>query len=262
MAASANPSPGGHSNASNGNNNGGKSNGGGKANANSAGGASATENSVAGPTQAALRHNPGLSLDWTLEEQSVLEDLLAKYASDSNIVRYAKIAQALRDKTARDVALRCRWMSKKESGKRRKDDNSRKSKDKKQEKVTDSLPRSSQVANRSNGPPYAQSMMSMDSDDGISFEAIGGAAGQLLEQNAQALDQISANFSACKVLCSFNIIHENLNLFCQARSNILSILNDASDMPEIMKQMPPLPVKLNDDLANSVLSRTFLPKRP
>lgn len=30
--------------------------------------------------------------------------------------------------------------------------------------------------------------------------AIGGAAGQLLEQNAQALDQISANFSACKVL--------------------------------------------------------------
>ncbi|KAL3649236.1 hypothetical protein CASFOL_005639 [Castilleja foliolosa] len=257
MAASANPSPRGHSNTSNGNNNGGKSNGGGKAKANSSAGASATENSAAGSTQTALRHNPGLSLDWSPEEQSVLEDLLEKsapvYASESNIVRYAKISQALRDKTVRDVALRCRWMSKKESGKRRKDDNSRKSKDKK-EKVTDSFPRSSQAANRSDGPPYAQSMTSMDSDDGISFKDIGGAAGQLLEQNAQALDQISANFSACK-------IHENLNLFCQARNNILSILNDASDMPEIMKQMPPLPVKLNDDLANSVLSRTFPPKR-
>ncbi|KAL0389200.1 UNVERIFIED_CONTAM: hypothetical protein Scaly_0277100 [Sesamum calycinum] len=82
----------------------------------------------------------------------------------------------------------------------------------------------------------------------------GGAAGQLLEQNAHALDQISANFSAFK-------IHENIDLFCQARNNILSILNDFSDLPEIMKQMPPLPVKLNEELANSILPRTSLPKK-
>ncbi|KAL6563543.1 hypothetical protein OROGR_002502 [Orobanche gracilis] len=56
------------------------------------------------------------------------------------------------------------------------------------------------------------------------------------------------------------MIHENINLFCQARSNIHSILNDSSDMPEIMKQMPPLPVKLNDELANSILPRSFLLK--
>lgn len=31
------------------------------------------------------------------------------------------------------------------------------------------------------------------------FAAIGGPAGQLLEQNAQALDQISANFAIFKV---------------------------------------------------------------
>lgn len=33
----------------------------------------------------------------------------------------------------------------------------------------------------------------------LSFAAIGGATGQLLEQNAQALDQISANFGGFKV---------------------------------------------------------------
>ncbi|XP_051141630.1 uncharacterized protein LOC127258721 [Andrographis paniculata] len=248
MAASANPS-GVHSN---GNANNGNSNGAAQENANG-GSVSATENSVAGPNQTSLRHNPGLSLDWTPEEQSTLEDLLAKYASEPSIVRYAKIAQALKDKTVRDVAFRCRWMNKKENGKRRKDDhNSRKSKDKK-EKVIDSLPKSSQVASRANNPPYVQSMMSLDSDDGISYKAIGGATGQLLEQNAHALDQISANFSAFK-------IHENIDLFCQARSNILSILNDFNDLPEIMKQMPPLPVKLNEELANSILPRP-LPKK-
>ncbi|KAI3450159.1 hypothetical protein Pfo_006824 [Paulownia fortunei] len=273
MAASANPS-GVHSN---GNNNNGNSNSGVLENANG-GSLSATENSLAGPTQTALRHNPGLSLDWTPEEQSTLEDLLTKYASETNIVRYAKIAQALKDKTVRDVALRCRWMNKKENGKRRKDDhNSRKNKDKK-EKVIDSLPKSSQVANRSNGPPYVQSMM-MDSDDGISYKAIGGATGQLLEQNAHALDQISANFSAFKfallttghtasalpmILMGYFIcmqIHENIDLFCQARTNILSILNDFNDLPEIMKQMPPLPVRLNEELASSILLRTPMAKK-
>jgi len=245
MAASANPS-------GNNNNQEGSSNGNGAAN----NGISVPENSVVGPTQAALRHNPGLSVEWTPDEQTLLEDLLAKYASESNIVRYAKIAMQLKDKTVRDVALRCRWMNKKENGKRRKDDHNsaRKSKDKK-EKVTDPMAKSSShVTNRSNGPPYAQSMISMDSDDGISFQAIGGATGQLLEQNAQALDQISANFSSFKV-------HENLNLFCQARNNILTILNDMNDMPEIMKQMPPLPVKLNDELATSVLGPSSLHKK-
>ncbi|XP_073145160.1 uncharacterized protein [Henckelia pumila] len=255
MAASATPS-GGQSDNNNGNTNGGNRSGGGKENANgdavksNGGGLSVTENSAVGPAQTTLRHNPGISLDWTPEEQSTLEDLLAKYASESSqstIVLYAKIAQALQEKTVRDVALRCRWMNKKENGKRRKDDqnSSKKNKDKK-EKITDSLPKSSQVPNRSNDPPYVSSMMSMDSDDGISYKMIGGSSGHLLEQSAQALDQISSNFASFK-------IHENINLFCQARKNIMSILEDRSDMPEVMKQMPPLPVKLNDDLAKSIL---------
>lgn len=211
------------------------------------------KSAAVGPTQAAIRHSP--VINWTPEEQALLEELLTKYASETNVVRYAKIAMMLKDKTVRDVALRCRWMHKKENGKRRKDDHNsaRKNKEKK-EKASDPMAKAtSQNANRSNGPPYAHSVMPVDVDDGISFKAIGGVAGQLLEQNAQALDQISANFAAFK-------IHENLNLFHQARSNILTILNDMNDIPEIMKQMPPLPVKLHDELANNVLGQPSFQK--
>ncbi|THG19920.1 hypothetical protein TEA_011265 [Camellia sinensis var. sinensis] len=337
MAASANPSG---NNSNNNNDQEGSS-----ANANGAtnnGSSVPHDNSPVGPTQAALRHNPGLSVEWTPDEQYLLEDLLNKYSSERNIVRYAKIAMQLKDKTVRDVALRCRWMNakltnacssgtlffisiscflrfpvcdtlalsgppwpllssspvdrgslchvqgrllplvlprstpafpvshctgfltldkeawweqKKENGKRRKEDHNsaRKNKDKK-EKITDPMAKSaSHVTNRSNGPPYAQSVISMDSDDGISYKAIGGVKGELLEQNGQALEQISANFASLR-------IHENINLFCQTQNNILTILNDMNDMPEIMKQMPPLPVKLNEELANSILPPPSLQK--
>ncbi|VVA96831.1 unnamed protein product [Arabis nemorensis] len=209
-------------------------------------GGGATDNSQ---TISALRHNPGISVDWTHEEQSLLEDLLAKYSSESTIVRYAKIAMKMKDKTVRDVALRCRWMTRKENGKRRKEDHSsRKSKEKK-EKTTDSSAKSSSHLNvHPNGPPYAPPMMPIDTDDGISYKAIGGVSGDLLEQNAQMFNQVTSNFSAFQ-------IHENVNILCKARDNILAILNDLNDMPEVMKQMPPLPVKVNEELANSILPR-------
>ncbi|KAL7172942.1 hypothetical protein ACSBR2_032416 [Camellia fascicularis] len=194
MAASANPS---------GNNNNNNNQEGSSGNANGAtnnGSSVPHDNSPVGPTQAVLRHNPGLSVEWTPDEQYLLEDLLNKYSSERNIMRYAKIAMQLKDKTVRDVALRCRWMNKKENGKRRKEDHNsaRKNKDKK-EKITDPMAKSaSHVTNRSNGPPYAQSVISMDSDDGISYKAIGGVKGELLEQNGQALEQISANFASLR----------------------------------------------------------------
>lgn len=34
-----------------------------------------------------------------------------RYADEPSIMRYIKIAATLRDKTVRDVALRCRWMT-------------------------------------------------------------------------------------------------------------------------------------------------------
>ncbi|KAF5207068.1 Histone h2a deubiquitinase [Thalictrum thalictroides] len=205
-----------------------------------------SSSSVVGPVQS-MKHNPGLSVKWTPEEQSILDDGLIKYASETPMVRYARIALLLNDKTVRDVALRCRWMT--ESGKRRKEDVSRKNKDKKEKIIDPSAKSSGHLAVRPNVLPYAPPVIPLDNDDGITYKAIGGPTGHLLEQNAQIFDQISANFTTLQ-------IHENINLFCQTRDNILTIMNDLNDMPGIMKQMPALPVKVNEELANSILPRT------
>ncbi|MBA0583313.1 hypothetical protein Gorai_014177, partial [Gossypium raimondii] len=164
---------------------------------NSGGNTSTAAAAVSADTQSALRHNPGISLDWTPEEQTMLEDLLVKYTSDSTIVRYAKIAMQLKDKTVREVALRCRWMTKKENGKRRKEDHSaRKNKDRREKGTDTSAKPTPHLTTRPNGPSYALPMIPMDNDDGILCEAIGGVTGELFEQNAQMFNQISANFAA------------------------------------------------------------------
>ncbi|CAK9324495.1 unnamed protein product [Citrullus colocynthis] len=176
----------------------------------------------------AMKHNPGISTDWTSDEQVTLEEGLKKYAAESSVIRYAKIAMQLPNKTVRDVALRCRWMN---------------------ERVSDPSMKSAQVAARPNVPPYGMPMIPMDNDDGVSYKAIGGTTGELLEQNAHAMNQISSN------LASFQI-QDNISLFCQTRDNILKIMNDLNEMPEVMKQMPPLPVKVNEELANTILPPT------
>lgn len=206
-----------------------------------------TGGAVNSKTLSSLRHDPGISVEWSPDEQFILDDLLSKYASESNLVRYAKIAMKLKDKTVRDVAMRCRWMTKKENGKRRKEDHSaRKNKDRKEKATDSSTKSSSHLTTRPNGPSYAPPMIPIDNDDGVSYKDIGGATGELLEKNAQILNQISSNFAGFQ-------IHDNINLLCQSRENILALLNDLNDMPETMKQMPLLPVKLNEELASNIL---------
>ncbi|XP_011091621.1 uncharacterized protein LOC105172002 [Sesamum indicum] len=194
-----------------------------------------------------FQHQQTISMDWTPEEQTILEEGLAKYASESNIIRYAKIAVQLKNKTVRDVALRCRWMTKKEISKRRKEDfSARKCKDRK-EKVVDSLAKPSRLSIQS-GFSHAPGMVSNCNDDTISYNDIAGITRQLLQQNAWAFKQISANLATHQ-------IHENIGLLSQARDNILKILTNLNDMGPTMKKMPPLP-KLNEELANSILPPT------
>lgn len=197
-----------------------------------------------------FQHQQTISMDWTPEEQVLLEEGLAKYATESNIIRYAKIAVQLKNKTVRDVALRCRWMTKKEISKRRKEDfNARKSKDRK-EKFIESSAKPSRLSIQS-GPSQAPGMVANCNDDNISYNDINGATRQLLQQNAWVFKQISTNLSTHQM-------HENIGLLSQARDNIFKILTNMNDMGPTMKRMPPLP-KLNEELANSILPPSTFP---
>ncbi|XP_020110060.1 facilitated trehalose transporter Tret1 isoform X2 [Ananas comosus] len=176
----------------------------------------------------ALKHDPGLAMEWSAEEQIALERALNEHATETSILRYAKIALKFENKTVRDVALRCRWMS---------------------EKVADpSAQPSANLARRPNVPPYPLPIPLIDDDD-VSYQAIGGSTGELLELNAQALSQISTNLNNLQ-------IQENIFLLSQTRDNLLRVLNEIDDVPGSLNQMPWLPVKINEDLANTILPTT------
>ncbi|KAL9248687.1 hypothetical protein AKJ16_DCAP03155 [Drosera capensis] len=135
-------------------------------NGNSAAGQVKRDNSAVG---AKMKHNPGIATEWSADEQAILDDGMKRYASEASILRYAKIAMQLPKKTVRDVALRCRWMNKKEISKRRKDESWRKNKDKR-EKVTDPSSKSSQPASRPTMHTYSLLSLSSDNDDDISYK--------------------------------------------------------------------------------------------
>eukprot|EP00252_Welwitschia_mirabilis_P023694 TRINITY_DN6769_c0_g1_i1.p1 TRINITY_DN6769_c0_g1~~TRINITY_DN6769_c0_g1_i1.p1 ORF type:complete len:255 (-),score=52.56 TRINITY_DN6769_c0_g1_i1:268-1032(-) len=244
MAASSNKGEGGAapSNPNNNNKNSNDDN-----NSNAANGVSAYNSSVA----QRLKHNSGLATEWTPQEQAILEENLPKFSGDQNILKYVKIATLLPEKSVRDVALRCRWMTKKENGKRRKTEeqnSAKKSKDKKEKTGDSSAKASVPLVARSTMPMYPQPLPQVETDDGISYEAIGGKTGQLLQQNAHVFSKIIANLQSYQ-------IQENIDLFSRTRSNIVTILNEMNDMPGIMSQMPPLPVGVNEQLADSILPK-------
>ncbi|MBA0830754.1 hypothetical protein Goarm_015264 [Gossypium armourianum] len=163
------------------------------------------------------------------------------YALEPSVTRYAKIALELQNKTVRDVALRCKWMTKKENSKRRKEglNLARKTKDKR-ERVHLSG-NHTHFAAQPNLPPYPTPMIPVDFNDGISY------TGELLEQNAQALNRISENIAALQ-------LQENIGLFCQTRENILKIINVLNDMPDAIRQMPQLRERIRDKMFNFLLS--------
>ncbi|XP_044465201.1 uncharacterized protein LOC123195512 isoform X2 [Mangifera indica] len=178
-----------------------------------------------------LKHNPGISMDWTAEEHAILEKGIQAYTSENSLSNYAKIAVHLPNKTIRDVALRCRWMTKKENSKRRKEDLTKRIRDKK-ERVIDASAKLAPFAIRPNVHSYAPPMMSTDYDDSISYLAIGGPMGEILEQNAKSFQQISANLSALQY-------QENISLFCQTRENIFKLLNGLLDPPNLFSSTLP-----------------------
>lgn len=197
-----------------------------------------------------LKHDTGLAVEWTPEEQYKLDEGLIKFANEPSIMKYIKIAATLRDKTVRDVALRCRWMTRK----RRKQEDytlGKKVKDRKEKSVEVSVKTGTSSASPLSFIPYSLSSNHRDHGDVTPSAALLGTR-HLLEENNQALNQISANLSTVK-------LQDNIDLFIRTRNNITTILNDMRNMPGIMSQMPPLPVLLNEELAGSVLPSTTQP---
>ncbi|ESQ35767.1 hypothetical protein EUTSA_v10008502mg [Eutrema salsugineum] len=193
---------------------------------------------------AGVKPEAALFMDWSVEEQYVLENGLAKLKDEPKISKYVKIAATLPDKTVRDVALRCRWMTRK----RRKREENSAGKNISNGKVVDTSPELNMLANvHQRNAPYV--MNNMCHSRHIPFEGLSEAVMDLLQQNVQAFSQISYNLSACK-------LQDNMSLFYQARHNISAILTDMKEMPGIMSRMPPLPVSVNDGLASRLLSST------
>lgn len=62
--------------------------------------------------------------------------------------------------------------------------------------------------------------------------------------------------------CIFNdCIYYKTEQFRHPNLKLWTMHYSSNDMPELMKQMPPLPVKLNEELVNSILPRTSLSKK-
>lgn len=189
-----------------------------------------------------LKHDTGLAVEWSVDEQYKLEDGLKKFADEPSIMRYIKIAATLHNKTVRDVALRCRWMTRK----RRKPEehNPGKKVNSRKDKLVESSSKTSSTLPMGLGG--FSSVIHQKDLTPFEVSGLSSNARHLLEQNTQAFNQITANLHTCK-------LQDNLDLFCHARNNITAILNNMGETPGIMSQMPPLPVSLDDDLANTIL---------
>ncbi|CAN0923875.1 hypothetical protein LINGRAHAP2_LOCUS33805 [Linum grandiflorum] len=172
-----------------------------------------------------FKNDSGLAAEWSVEEQYRLEEGLEKFSSEPSIMKYVKIAAMIPEKTVRDVALRCRWMT---------------------DKLVEASSKMNVASTRGqNLSVYPLMMQTMNRTASLPFQGLSGTSRHRLEQNVQALNQISTNLSSFK-------FQENIDLFCRTKNNITAVLNDMSEMPGIMSLMPPLPVSINEDLADSL----------
>ncbi|KAK8940852.1 hypothetical protein KSP39_PZI009826 [Platanthera zijinensis] len=199
---------------------------------------------------ACLKHDTGLAADWSYKEQALLHHGLIKYADQPSISKYIKIAALLPEKTVRDVALRCRWMSRTEGDKRQKLDfyAGNKLKDRKEKMVNSSSTENIYQLGNVSGYHF---MMHHANHNQTLNEApvINNATRQLIEESAKVFGQIASNLERFKV-------QDNVDLFLRTRNNITDVLNSMSGMPGIMSQMPPLPVAINEDLLATILPNT------
>ena len=185
-----------------------------------------------------------VSLDWTDKEQKSLESLMTKYTPErmDPVQRYVRIAAALPRKGVRDVALRVRWTMQQRMKRRTVDPAAGKGGSVMASGANPMIPMNPNLGIVT--PP----VMPLQGQDGN--QTVDGPIAYLLDANLSILNQFRTNMASFKV-------HENTQLLVQYRDNILQILHAMDSMGGVMSQLPPLPVKLNVDMANE-----FLPSRP
>ncbi|KAM0875778.1 hypothetical protein ACQ4PT_036595 [Festuca glaucescens] len=189
-------------------------------------------------TSQSLKYGGPMAVEWSYPELQMLNDGLHKYTSVPGIMKYIKIAAMLPEKTVRDVAMRCQWMAEKQNTRRWRTEEhyvGRKIKDRKDKMVESSL----RTMNRPVQIDTRGSSFTAASD-------IDRAMLNILEENAQLLNQIEANILTSQA-------QNNIDLFHRTRRNINDLLQSMSQIPGIMSKMPRLPVSVNDKLASYLL---------
>ncbi|XP_065046897.1 uncharacterized protein LOC135678247 isoform X2 [Musa acuminata AAA Group] len=168
-------------------------------------------------------HVTGLPAYWSPDELRLLNIGLVKYANKQSVSKYAEIASMLPQKTIRDVALRCQWM-------------------------TDMMVGSSSTANIHIAP---NSLPLHQMNNYNRFQPV--ETKHLIDENYSCLRAIAKNLEE-------GTVQENISLFLHTRNNITVIENRINAMsattnhlPLSMTHMPPLPISVNDQLLSSLI---------
>lgn len=209
------------------------------------------------------------TVQWSLEEQKVLEDTLVSFPIEKHtaLQRYVQVAALLPGKGVRDVALRVRWMNRKESGKRRKAEDcqaSKRSKEIKRDNNETGMRAGSifsvgvdgmtygnkeHVSTQRHSPTVANRMskdfVPLMSKNTMSKKSMTLRTNDMLSQNTHIIDEIRSNLS------NYNL--DNVELFRVFRDNIVDLISIMGEAA-VMRQMPPLPAKPNHERADLILS--------
>jgi len=168
---------------------------------------------------------------WSEAEQQELEAALKKFPQDkfSPLGRYIKMSALFPKKSVRDVALRVKWLSKREEKKKKKghDSSSKKSRQDKADKV---------------GSAAWQRQQALGEKQNAAYTPIT----DVLDQNLVVIKQIQQNMM-------HNKVRENTDLLLKFRDNLMKAHGAMAGIGGIMKQMPPLPAQVNTQLLQSVL---------
>ncbi|XP_020083635.1 uncharacterized protein LOC109707012 isoform X2 [Ananas comosus] len=198
-----------------------------------------------------LKHGAMLAVDWSNQELALLKEGLDRFASEPSIMKYIKIAALLPEKTVRDVAMRCQWMMKENSKRRKQEEHhvGKKIKDRKEKMVEPSLWANTYSIQPETNTASSYMMHNTNHNNQFLHEApvIDGTTQHLMDENVRLLSQIAANIDRCQ-------IHNNIDLFNCMRKNITTVLHRMSQMPSIMGKMPPLPISMDEKLLDSMLS--------